>query len=77
MKKTLIILLVDGREITRDITKESIHAPIGAKANDEVYAKLCHSVCLGGYTDTEKVTDRNYTHIAPSQIKSVSVKFED
>lgn len=76
MKKTLIITLVTGRVINRDITNVIQGAPIGAPANDPFYAQLCASVASNGYTDTDMVTDKLYTHIAPSQIATVAVMFE-
>ena len=75
MKKTLIISLTDGREVRRDITTLLI-APIGSPANDEAYAKFCQSVCVHGYTDIEKGSDEQYTHISPFNIAYVTVKFE-
>lgn len=76
MKKLLIITLVDGRVIERDITTAQ-GFPIGAKANDEAYARFCQAISQGGYTDLDKpISDTEYHHIAPSQIKSVSIKFE-
>lgn len=77
MKKTLIITLIDGREIRRDISAMNVNAPIGAPANDQSYALLCQMFCTNGYTDIDQVSDTLYTHIAPSQIKTVAVKFEE
>lgn len=75
MKKTLIISLSDGREIRRDITTMII-APLGSDANHEDYAKFCQAVCIHGYTDIEKVNDKQYTHVSPFNIAYVTVKFE-
>lgn len=76
MKKSLIITLISGREIIRDLTLMNVGAPIGAPANNEVYAKLCAAISSNGYTDPDLVTESSYTHIAPSQIVTVTVKFE-
>jgi len=76
MKKVLTITLITGREITRDLTLMNIGAPIGATANDQSYAMLCQSISMNGYTDPELVSEMQYTHIAPSQIATVTVKFE-
>jgi hypothetical protein len=81
MKKFLIITLLDGRELKRDLTnevpKDQHNRPrIGVPANDVHYAILCQTICCHGYSDIDVVTETNYTHIAPSQIKSVSVRFE-
>ena len=75
-KKTLIITLVTGRVITRDITLENVNAPIGADANHPSYAMLCQAVSVNGYTDVNDVSESRYTHIAPSQIQSVTVTIE-
>lgn len=75
-KKVLIIQLINDREITRDITNTNVGAPIGADANDFHYATLCQQISQNGYTDPDLVNENLYTHIAPSQIKTVSVKFE-
>jgi hypothetical protein len=75
MKKKLVIVCIDGRIIERDITSVK-DAPIGATANDQFYAKLCQAISASGYTDPDTVTETNYTHLAPSQIKTVSVTFE-
>ncbi len=76
MKKVLTITLNSGRIITRDLTLMNIGAPIGAMANDESYARLCQTICVNGYTDIDLVSEMQYTHIAPSQIATVTVKFE-
>ena len=76
MKKVLIITLISGREITRDLTLMNVGAPIGATANAPEYAQLCSAISSNGYTDTELVNEMQYTHIAPSQIATVTVKFE-
>jgi len=76
MKKVLTITLISGRIITRDLTLMNIGAPIGAPANDASYAILCRDIGMTGYTDPDLVTEMKYTHIAPSQIATVTVKFE-
>jgi hypothetical protein len=82
-KKIIIIELVDGRKILRDISKEDFKDHTGrpllllnAPANHPVYAGICQAICAGGYTDIEANNENRYTHIAPSQIKSVSFQFE-
>lgn len=78
MKKTLIINLVDGSKIERDITYEKITETLGAPANDPNYARLCAMLATGGCSDTRVdgiPNEKEYGHIAPSQIKSVVVKF--
>jgi hypothetical protein len=75
-KKTLIITLIDGRVIHRDITLDNLQVPIGAPANHPSYAMLCQSIGVSGYTDIDSVTESSYTHIAPSQIKCVTVTIE-
>lgn len=75
MKKTLIITLVNGRVITRDISLMNI-APLGSPANDEAYAKLCQAISANGYTDPDRVTEESYTHIAPSQIQDVTITIQ-
>jgi hypothetical protein len=74
MKKILIIILVSGRKIERDITSEK-GFPLGAPANDVHYATMCATIAANGYTDPDKTSDSQYSHIAPSQIASVDVKF--
>jgi hypothetical protein len=74
-KKILSIKLVSGRIIERDVTLEKITRQFGAPANDIDYAKICQGICINGYTDPDKVNESNYTHIAPSQIESVSLTF--
>jgi hypothetical protein len=77
MKKLLVLTLIDGRVIERDITTAQ-GFPIGAKANDEAYARFCQAISQGGYTDLDKtISETEYHHIAPSQIKSVSVIFNN
>lgn len=75
MKKSLIIKVADGRVIKRDISSEII-GPLGAPANHEEYARICQSIAMGGYVDTDKVNNKSYVHIPPSQITEVSIKFE-
>lgn len=72
--KQLRIVLINGHEIIRDISNENI-APIGSPANHESYARMCSIISVNGYTDTAKTDSETYTHIAPSQIKSVAVEF--
>lgn len=72
-KKILSVKLVSGREIKRDITLEPVTSSFGAPANDIAYAKICQGICVNGYTDPEQVSATNYTHIAPSQIETVSL----
>lgn len=74
MKKLLIITLIDGRTMERDITGQK-GFPLGAPANSEAYAMLCQTVAANGYTDIDCVNEKHYRHIAPSQIKTVEVKF--
>lgn len=74
-KKFLIVNINDGRQIMRDITLEKI-APIGAPANDPEYAIFCASIAQAGYNH-ETSDENHYIHIAPSQIKTVEVKFID
>jgi hypothetical protein len=76
MKKNLIINLLDGKKMERDITNAP-GFPIGAPANHESYAVLCQTISANGYTDVNCVTEKHYRHIAPSQIVSVEVKFEN
>jgi hypothetical protein len=76
MKKTLIITLITGRVIERDLTLANTGAPVGAPANDSTYAQICLSVCVNGYTDPDLTTEAQYTHIAPSQIQSVTIKLD-
>ena len=77
-KKILIITLNDGREIKRDLTLLHVPGvPFGAPANDPGYATVCQQISICGYTDPENVSDTLYTHIAPSQIKTVSLQFTD
>jgi hypothetical protein len=75
MKKLLIITLIDGRTIERDLSQEK-SLPIGAPANSEYYAMLCQTISANGYTDVDFVSDKHYRHIAPSQIKSVEISFK-
>lgn len=77
-KKILTITLIDGRVIERDLSNLPVPGvPIGAPANDPAYATMCQQISICGYTDIEKVNDKCYTHIAPSQIKTVSLQFVD
>jgi hypothetical protein len=81
MKKFLIITLIDGREIKRDITTDEVRDQnnrirIGVPANDIHYALLCQAVATGGFSDIDNVSDTSYVHVAPTQIKNVAVKFE-
>lgn len=74
MKKFLVITLIDGWQIKRDITLER-GFPLGAKANDQTYAMLCQTIAMNGYTDVDKTNEEQYVHIAPSQISRVAVEF--
>lgn len=74
MKKLLIITLIDGRTIERDLTQVK-GLPLGAPANSEHYAVMCQTISASGYTDVDTVTPEHYRHIAPSQIKYVEIKF--
>lgn len=83
IKKFLIIKLVDGREIKRDMTHEinqrllELGAPLGLPANDEFFAEMCRSISMCGYTDIwNEPTELQYTHIAPSQMVTVQIQFE-
>jgi hypothetical protein len=73
MKKLVVITLHDGTVVTRDITTLNI-APFGAPANAPEYAQYCAAMCQIGFTDYENTSEKQYTHIAPSNIKSVAVK---
>lgn len=75
MKKLITITLIDDRKILRDITLDK-GFPFGAPANDPQYAQLCQIICVSGYTDVDNTNDKQYVHIAPSQIKSVKLSFE-
>lgn len=76
MKKELIIELVDGKKIVRNLADLApTGAPIGAPANDPAYANLCHMIANNGYTDIDNVTDTMFSYYPPSQVKKVSVKF--
>ena len=72
-KKILSIKLINGRLIQRDITLQLITSQFGAPANDIAYAHACQEICMKGHTDPDTVDETNYTHIAPSQIESVSL----
>jgi hypothetical protein len=74
MKKFLIIKTVDGGEIKRDITLDKI-APIGAPANAPEYGLLCAQIAQTG-CNHEWSNETHFILIAPSQIKTVEVKFE-
>lgn len=71
-KKILTIKLISGRIIERDLSLEHISKQFGAPANDIAYAAMCQAICMHGYTDPEKADDKRYTHIAPSQIETVT-----
>lgn len=73
-KKLLIINLVDGRIIERDITTEK-GFPLGAPANDMSYLQLCQTIAGTGYLDPDATTEKEAVFIGPSQIKTVHVKF--
>ena len=75
MKKLLIIELHAGRVIERDLSKEK-GLPIGEPANSPTYAQLCMAIATGGCSDVDHNNENQYTHIAPSSIKSVTIKFE-
>ena len=79
LNKLLIITLLDGTEITRDITLEKIididgkPIPIGSPANHMGYALLCRHMA-SGFMD--KCTNEKHAKwIAAGDIKSVEVKF--
>ena len=79
MKKKVMVIelnpgIVEGDKIERDIS-DIQGAPIGAHANDQFYAELCQRISAYGYTDTKSVSENNYTHIAPAQMRKVSVRF--
>jgi hypothetical protein len=76
-QKILVIKLISGRIIERDLTNEKVTRAFGAPANDIDYAKICQGVCVNGYTDPDCVSETNYTHIAPSQIETVSMSFRE
>jgi hypothetical protein len=73
-KKFLIINMVDGGQIKRDITLDKI-APIGAPANDPAYGLLCAQIAQTG-CNHEWSNETHFILVAPSQIKTVEVKFE-
>jgi hypothetical protein len=80
MKKVIKIELIDGRIITEDITdhKEVKRLPINTPANDSAYAVMCQGIACGGWTAQDSdLGPKKYKHIAPSQIKTVSVEFID
>jgi len=74
MKKILTITLIDNRKIESDITDKlaKSNVPFGAPANDPFYVQMCSTIAASGYPELETESRENYTHIAPSQIKSVS-----
>lgn len=74
----LLIELVDGSVIKRDISDEPEikKLPIGTPANSPTFAGICQAIACGGFSsqDTD-IGPKKYKHIAPSQIKTVSVEF--
>lgn len=80
MKKLLKVEMIDGTMIERDLTdeKEIRRLPVGTAADDMAYAQLCQGIACCGYTSQDPdVGPKKYKHIAPSQIKSVTVEFID
>ncbi len=75
MKKLLIVTLVEGRVIKRDLSQEK-GLPIGEPANSQLYAQICASIAAGGYTNPDVTDEKQYVHIAPSQIRTVKIVFE-
>lgn len=73
MKKTIIVTLISGRKIEKDLTNQKI-APLGSPANGDAYISLCSVYGTHGIIDPES-TDKHLIYISPSQIKSVEVKF--
>jgi len=78
-KKYLIIELIDGTRITEDWTSRP-GAPFNAGANDEFYVQVAAAISANGYSDIRseaRACDATYySHIAPSQIKTVSFEFK-
>lgn len=80
MKKVVKIELIDGTIIERDISneREIKMMPLNTPANDARYAMMCQGIACGGYTAQDPdLGPKKYKHIAPSQIKTVSVEFID
>lgn len=84
MKKIITITLVDDRKIEVDITAEKIYDQAGrevlllnAPVDHPAYLIRVSTIAMGGYTDRDRSNDKRYSHIAPSQIKSVSLEFRE
>ncbi len=78
IKKTMVITLIDGSQILRDITYLQLPGlTVGAPPNHEAYAQMCLVVSCQGTTNDAETNDKKYTHVPPAQIKSVAVEFEE
>jgi hypothetical protein len=80
MKRLLIITMHDGTKITRALDPpkdERGNLILNLPADSDHYAHLCMAVAAGGCSDVDNNNAKEYTHIAPANIKKVTVKFED
>lgn len=66
--------IIEGNKVERDVTNIQ-GIPLGAPANSEYYAQLCQMYAVSGCTHPDQVNADKYTHIAPSQIITVTFEF--
>ena len=80
MKKKLVINLVDGDTIEKNISdvvaKAQDQPTIGAPANDGYYASLVFSLGQTGIVHADKTNKDRLVYITPGGIKSIEVVFE-
>ncbi|MFO0415198.1 MAG: hypothetical protein ACK52I_28435 [Pseudomonadota bacterium] len=77
MKKYLLITLIDGQQIEREISAEYQKSiPIGAKPYDAAYMQIARLFATSGFV-SDNTNDSKASWIAPTQIKQVDVVFEE
>lgn len=74
MKRYFLITLTDGRSFERDISLIP-GLPIGVRQTDPTLLQIAMSFAREGIIEDKQAT--NLRIIAPSQIKSVDIIFED
>lgn len=84
LTKSIVITLIDGKVITRDLTTAiavGIKAgnPVTAfgKANAQFFAVVMQEMASYGFIHYESSNDLYARYICPSQIKNIEIVFSD
>ncbi|MGL6121670.1 MAG: hypothetical protein ACRC1W_01275 [Shewanella sp.] len=78
--KVLLITLIDDTVLVHPIDKifldlmRANKVDLKTPIDHPIYAGICHTICVNGMKDQNAPEDI-YRHIAPSQIKSVTMDF--